>query len=298
MENKPTGSVLQGFGLPPRLVPVAVAPGVWAVAGRILKHYADAAPAARAAEVAKGLADLGIPAARFCPTPQGGYTVAAGGGCFCMLEVLAGKAPAPLAGNAEDNGRLLGRCLGQLHTAMKILPLPAGLPLMDSMAEFGGWVSETFRERATPVPRVLTDACAGFVSLYRQLPRQMIHRDVHPGNLLFQEERWTGLLDLDLCQQNARLFDVCYLGGSLLGECLGDPAAEARWRACFRGILAGYDAFSPLTAAEKAAVPGMLLLIQLIFCAWIAGQDPPGSTAPALAQARWLHDNRESLVFQ
>ena len=45
----------------------------------------------------------------------------------------------------------------------------------------------------------------------KKLPRQIIHRDFHGQNIIFNNGRLDGYTDFDLNEKNARLYDLCYL---------------------------------------------------------------------------------------
>ncbi|OOM81514.1 homoserine kinase [Clostridium puniceum] len=45
---------------------------------------------------------------------------------------------------------------------------------------------------------------------YNKLQRQLIHRDLHLGNFLFNNCEFSGYIDFDLSQKNIRIFDICY----------------------------------------------------------------------------------------
>ena len=55
-------------------------------------------------------------------------------------------------------------------------------------------------------------------AVYDDLPKQLIHRDVHFGNFLFFEGNLSGYIDFDLSQRNIRIFDICYFLTGLLAE--------------------------------------------------------------------------------
>ena len=103
-------------------------------------------------------------------------------------------------------------------------------------------------------------------ALLPQLPRQIIHRNPHPGNILFRNGKVTGFLEYGMYEQNVRLWDPCYCGTGLLSEL--KPSLWERWPLLFSGIVQGYDAEEGLTAEEKMSVFPILFSIQMISIAW------------------------------
>lgn len=102
--------------------------------------------------------------------------------------------------------------------------------------------------------------------LWQELPRQIIHRDLCPGNLVRHGEEW-GFLDFELSQRNIRIYDVVYAAGAVLSETFSDHGDA--WLGCWKGLLEGY---AP-TDAERRAAPLVLLGSQMVCVAWFAGQE-------------------------
>ena len=113
-----------------------------------------------------------------------------------------------------------------------------------------------------------------FAEICPSLPRQIIHRDPNPSNIIVQEERW-GFLDFDLSQSNLRLFDPCYAATAILSETDAAQSEESflQWVTIAQDILHGYDRVVHLTSEEKAAVPFVILAIQLICVAYFSQQE-------------------------
>jgi Ser/Thr protein kinase RdoA (MazF antagonist) len=168
----------------------------------------------------------------------------------------------------EGDGRFVGEILGQLHLAL------AGIEDCVADADLLG----TVRDWALPMAKAamhLTDAfCEDylntFADLYPQLPRQIIHRDPNPGNIICAGDRW-GFIDFELAERNARIYDPCYAATAVLSETFGQD--NDKWLGICRDIIWGYDSVAHLTAQERRAIPYMILANQFVCVAWFAGQD-------------------------
>ena len=66
-----------------------------------------------------------------------------------------------------------------------------------------------------------------FGKLFDRLPKQLIHRDPNPGNILFEGGEVSGFIDFDLSEVNVRLWDACYCATGILIES-SDEAYE-KW---------------------------------------------------------------------
>lgn len=109
--------------------------------------------------------------------------------------------------------------------------------------------------------------------LYHELPVQLIHRDVHFGNFLFSEGKFSGYIDFDLSQRNIRIFDLCYFLLGLLSEEEKLQVTEGEWFDFLKFVFQGYENTLPLTEVEKKAVPYVMECIELLFVAWFDSEE-------------------------
>lgn len=93
-----------------------------------------------------------------------------------------------------------------------------------------------------------------------QWPRQVVHSDWHPGNLLFRNQAVVGLLDLDSAREGVAMLDVANgaLQYSMIGcgepETWPDHLDESR----FDAFLAEYEKQFPLSVEERRSLPHLL----------------------------------------
>lgn len=92
------------------------------------------------------------------------------------------------------------------------------------------------------------------------LPKQLIHRDIHLGNIIYNDKQY-GFIDYALVEQNHKVFDICYLCTSLLIEF--DISIEDLLTVLER-CLQGYFSKSFLIEDELNAIPEMILSILYI----------------------------------
>ena len=62
--------------------------------------------------------------------------------------------------------------------------------------------------------------------LYPLLPKQLIHRDPNPSNIIVDHGEITGFLDFELTERNVRIFDPCYAATAILSETYEDTSLE------------------------------------------------------------------------
>lgn len=135
-------------------------------------------------------------------------------------------------------------------------------------------IKNLYEETLTAIPYVKNkcNLSEDFISRYKQdfggiynsLPKQVIHRDINPSNMLFDNGDFKGLVDFDLSEVNIRIFDICYPATAILSECFSKEMDIAKWKGILNNIIAGYDSINTLSNQEKSAIPYVIYSIQII----------------------------------
>lgn len=76
---------------------------------------------------------------------------------------------------------------------------------------------------------------------FDKLPRQLIHHDPNPSNILFVNGEVSGFIDFDLSERNVRLWDPCYYATGILSEWRDVENIYEKWMDILKGILRGYN---------------------------------------------------------
>lgn len=260
----------------------------------VLKYTTDIIKLKNHIAASKAVERAGVASAVPIPTTDGREYVKDGKLYYFVSRRLPGKSVAPTdfyAGDAVANARLAGERLGVLHQALRDVSdwaVDADLP-------------ERLREWALPEAKAvlgLSDAfCDGFLrnleELYPMLPRQVIHRDPNPGNMISGDEIW-GFLDFDLAERNVRIYDLCYAATAVLSESFGEN--NELWWAVYRNMIRGYDNVAHLTPEEVQAIPCILLANQFVCVAWFAAYEKfRAQYTKNLQMTRWLMDRVDML---
>ena len=112
-----------------------------------------------------------------------------------------------------------------------------------------------------------------FGAVFGKLPKQLIHRDPNPSNILFNGGEVSGFIDFDLGERNIRLWDPCYCATGILSEWRGVENVYEKWPDIFTGIIRGYDSVCPLTAEEKESLYDVVCSIAMICAAYFESAD-------------------------
>jgi homoserine kinase type II len=185
--------------------------------------------------------------------------------------------------------RASGRLLAQFHSDLATFAPPGRraepkiIELLDVIA--GAWSECRARTTGTSFDRYVAahfdevrESIAGTSEVLRRaagsLPETIIHSDYHPGNLKFEGQRISGLVDFDWAKVDLRAFDV---GLALWYFCTSwERGADGRLRLeATRAFLEGYQErllepaeIAPLSAAEIELLPHLVQAGNLYVLYW------------------------------
>lgn len=188
-----------------------------------------------------------LPVPRLVPTGDGRPSRLLGGRIVRVLTWLPGSE----AGVARLPLRAGGDLLGRLSRALAPLEHPGADRILPwDLARVPELVDHTADER-------LRAAIARFAAevspVLAAAPQQIVHGDFHPGNVLVDDAgAITGVVDFGDVSRTARVCDV----GVALGYLIPEDAPGDAVRAEF---LAGFESVVPLTDAERAIIPGLVV---------------------------------------
>ena len=172
-----------------------------------------------------------------------------------------------------------------------------GFDVFQEVASFAwptvqGYLGPSFRHRLQDLEQGIS---RNLINPYEALPRQLIHRDFHPGNLIFSDGSLVGILDFDRVRVGIRLYDLCYLATAVLSQDFEDLKGRDSWFIFVQSLIEGYGSVQPLTQTEGVSFLYVVYLTQFLF---IAYQLDAGNTALAdlnIAMLLWINDQHEFL---
>ena len=93
-------------------------------------------------------------------------------------------------------------------------------------------------------------------------PKQIVHADWHPGNMLFRDNRVVAVIDYDSARLLPRIIDAA--NGCLQLSIIGGDEDVSKWpdypdESRFKRFLRGYDEVLLLSQAEVRAIPWLMI---------------------------------------
>lgn len=215
---------------------------------------------------AAGLA--GVPA--WLPARAGGHVAAAGGQLWQVAPFVHGD-PLSRPAYVEDAARgvALARFLGALRTAAQAAsgahaadaPAPEhAAPAADLPAfarELRATVDRTRPALAAALDPVLA-ALAPLFAAWADLPRTLVHGDLHPLNVLWRGQEVAAVVDWEFAGQGPDLYDAA----NLLG-CVGSEDPSALGRGLCAALLTGLREHGVLRADNALWLHPLLVAVRL-----------------------------------
>src|SRR5882757_2795148 len=93
-------------------------------------------------------------------------------------------------------------------------------------------------------------------------PKQIVHADWHPGNMLFRDNQVVAVIDYDAARLLPRIVDIA--NGALQFSILGGDEDVSKWpeyidESRFKRFLRGYDEVMLLSQAEVQTIPWLMV---------------------------------------
>lgn len=215
---------------------------------------------------------------------------------WCLMKKIKGDCFDPFVGELKHNGIMLGKAVAKLHKALKSIENKVDTYDSDFLNELTTWIAPEFEKNGVSFKDGVMDDIVAFLGRdYKTLPRQLIHRDMHTGNLLYENGTFS-YIDFDLSQRNVRIFDIVYLGCSQLVENYKDKTRLKQWREIFKGILQGYNELLPLSDDEINAMPFLFVFDEMLFTAFYLKTSQSEIAKSCLKMTNWLYENIASII--
>lgn len=248
---------------------------IWQVGREYVLKTGDRAALLKNARVAKDMAEHGLPAAVPVPTINGG-DITEDQNSFVLIRRTKGE---PLSkadrfgADCAGFGFKYGQSIARLHSALAAVEEDI-LPFEQNLFAHGTeWALPKVQKQNVQWNMGIADSffeeyIRDFGALFEKLPKQLIHRDLNPCNILFSGGEVSGFADFELSERNVRLWDPCYCAAGILSEQHDVENAYDKFPEILEAVLHGYNSEAPLTAEEKQAVYYVVCSIQMICAAY------------------------------
>lgn len=263
----------------------------------VLKTYTDEEMLGRNITVVNKLNSMNIPVGDIVKTVNGDDHIKADEQYFFLSKKLKGSNLVKIS-NTKEYGLMSGKIIADLHIAFKNCENEIKFWDNSFLDEMNGWVKENFANKNWSLisKEEYENVISNLEKYYDELPVQLIHRDVHYGNFLFDNGKFSGYIDFDLSQRNIRIFDLCYFMLGILSEKEKFQVTEEKWIDLLKYVFEGYNSTVQLTAEEKQVVPFVMECIELLFVSYFHSVDDTILAESAFKIYNFIKDNQKKIT--
>lgn len=238
----------------------------------IIKASRDLGRIKKQVELASAMKNSGLYSANVIPTTGDNYYIESNNLHFCLTTRLKGEHLKPQDFYKPDSNSLaefVGENVAKLHLSLsKIEEIVDDVNMFEIVTN---WALPK-AEMLIDIPKdILKSYIEMFGKIHISLPRQIIHRDPNPGNIIVNGKQ-CGFIDFELSERNLRIFDPCYAATAILSETFSDNGEEIfnQWINVYKNIIHGYDKVIKLTEEELQSLPYVVLSNQLVCIAYFS----------------------------
>lgn len=241
----------------------------------VIKYTNNLGNVIKAIEITKALESVGLSAPSIIPALNGKEYIECGELYFVVSKKVIGDrvaASGMYLSEYEKKARFIGEIIGQLDLALQKIDV-----VVDEANTYDAVIRRAIpklRDTLAISEDFINEYVMKFKELYQSLPRQIIHRDPNPSNVIVAQDKW-GFIDFELSENNVRIYDPCYAATAILSETFeeGNENKLNHWINVMKEIMYGYDSVTKLTEEEKAAIPYIILSNQFVATAWFSDKD-------------------------
>ncbi|WP_425449406.1 phosphotransferase enzyme family protein [Dethiothermospora halolimnae] len=217
---------------------------------------------------------------------------------YCLYPMLTGK---DYFSNPEKVGvYALGNSIAKLHLNLSNYSLIGDYSDLDLLNTVLKWAKKIINEHKEYfdlefINEVMDFFNINFRKLYNILPKHLIHRDIHPGNMIFKNNILSGIFDFEMVVNGVPIFDPCYCASSILVSKFEQKDKRLDWCTRLVELLKGYNEEVSLTKDELESIIFILFSIQIIFMAFSCNIDNIDAAKYNQKVLKWLYKNKEQI---
>ncbi len=263
----------------------------------VLKVYDDRDSLERNIFINQCLDKMNIPVGKLLKTNDRSLYVEVEGKSFFISEKLEGSNIIKLK-YGYKKAKTIGEIIANLHIAFKSFENDEDFWSNSLLDEMNTWVKESFEKSGWQniSSEEYESVVENLKKFYDKLPVQLIHRDVHFGNFLFNEGKFSGYIDFDLSRKNIRIFDLCYFVLSVLSEKEKFEITEEIWFDFARNVFSGYDSILKLTDEEKQSAVFVMECIELLFLSYYDAQEDSALAKNTYDIFKFINTNEKRIM--
>jgi len=219
---------------------------------------------------------------------------------FCLYSYVEGEAreAEDFSAGFEERARVYGKALAMLHKGLEDYKPSYKVHKQNLMDSIFQWAMPKMKDnkKFEDTINILEELKEELEGIFNPISTQLIHRDPHPGNMVFSNGELVGYIDFELSVEGLRVFDLCYFAAGVLANNIHSEEKTKKWFKLLKVMIEGYEDISPLSEEERRALWHIFLAIETIFIAYFSGINCDEEAKVANDTFHWIYNNRERIV--
>ncbi len=256
-------------------------------------------------DITESLQKSGLISPTPIPTKDGQNYILNNGIYFSLTKRLKGNyiKSSAIYKNDLSHARYIGEIIGQLHLILKEHDKDIMCNNNNLFESVSNWALPEVKKIMNLPENFSNEYITTFGKLYDKLPKQIIHRDPNPSNIILENDILSGFIDFESSERNIRIFDPCYASTAILSETFESSAIKKenldKWIEIYKNVILGYDTVCKLSEEEKQALPYVIFSIQMICIAYFSTVDKYKELAEINKKMlEWLFKNKDKLFVK
>jgi len=136
--------------------------------------------------------------------------------------------------------------------------------------------------------------CKNHQSKFDELPVQIIHGDLHSGNILYGDQRVNAFIDFELSTTGYRMYDLAFLMVDILMQGFQKESDE-QWLFLCNKLIENYHKQSTISGAELQTLWHFLLAAQFLIIGYFYRVNVFDEARRHLDGLCWIYKNRDKI---
>lgn len=252
------------------------------------------------ARVMRHLEAGGVAVPVLIPDRTGRFSVEYHGRTYTVSKYLHAGVPPDDPAELDVLYNNIGCAIGDIHTSLATFPMDGVSDetwRQDLATEARRWAADvaSIARYESVMRRFEREHLAALEEALSGLPKQLIHRDCHLGNVIVDGTAVVGFVDCDHFCIGPRILDLAYFFSAIAKWLMDDDEAIDEALRRFSLLLSGYAERCELSVRDRAALPYTMIGVALNFAWWFKGRGEVSAIGVDVHALDWMMQNMDRL---
>jgi Ser/Thr protein kinase RdoA (MazF antagonist) len=250
-------------------------------------------------EILSKLKQSNVPVAPILETMDGIYYVKIKEAYYCLYPFIEGECRKELdTGDGQEIINSFGIGIAMLHQGLSQVNTSNDFYcdlFMKKIFDPSLQVIQVYENNNTigDIEHIIQQ-CKSFKTICKQLEIQMIHGDLHLGNIIYEDKKVNGFIDFESCTRGYRVYDLAYLMADILMQGF-QKECDSQWLSFCNMLVVSYNNKNPFIEAEYGAIWYCMLFSQFFTTGYLYSIKAFNEAKRYLEGFFWIYENKDKI---